>query len=75
MLGLEYYAGLGLLDTGLSPLHDQQHLLLFTFDLVRPVAEGDAEADGWELNVALGRGLTDATPAQWITKLIMGHAF
>ncbi len=76
MLGVEYYAGLGLLATGFSPLRDQEHLMFLTFDLVPPAREAESESEEeWECNVAVGRGLTDGTPAQWITKMIVGHAF
>jgi len=35
-----------------------------------------AEDDGdWELNVGIGRSLTDATPQHWILKTIVGRAF
>jgi hypothetical protein len=33
------------------------------------------EAGEWELNVGLGRALTDSTPQQWIGKVIVGRAF
>lgn len=76
MLGAEYYAGLGVLTSGLSPLRDQEHLLFATFDLAepknRPATAGESP---WELNVGVGRSLTDATPARWIVKAIVGRAF
>jgi len=37
-------------------------------------AEGQPES-GWELNVAVGRSLTDATPQRWLVKAIVGRAF
>lgn len=74
MLGLEYYAGLGLIHKGFSSWHDQEHLLMATFDLVPP--KGAVENDnGWELNVGFGRSLTEASPSRWLVKAIVGHAF
>lgn len=72
MLGAEYYAGLGLLASP-SPIRNQDHLLFATFDLADP-AESDVEQP-WELNVGIGKGLTDVTPQQWIMKAIVGRAF
>lgn len=74
MVGGEYYAGLGNLADGLSPLREQEHLAFLTFDLAAPAGSND-RADPWELNVGLGRSLTDATPSQWIVKTIVGKPF
>lgn len=74
-LGFEYYAGLGAFDVGFSRASDQEHLFFFTFDRVRPAGEGEPQDGSWEVNVALGRALTDATPARWITKMIVGTTF
>jgi hypothetical protein len=74
MLGVEYYAGLGLINKGFSTWHAQEHLVLATFDLVPP--KGAAEnANGWELNVGFGRSLTEASTSRWLVKAIVGHAF
>jgi hypothetical protein len=72
MLGLEYYSGLGLL-TSPSPLSEQEHLVFATFDLAQ-AAQSTVEQP-WELNVGIGKGLTQATPQQWIAKAIVGYSF
>jgi hypothetical protein len=74
MLGLEYYAGLGLINKGFSSWHDQEHLMVATFDLVPPKGAPE-DPNGWELNAGLGRSLTDATPSHWLIKAIVGRAF
>jgi len=74
MLGAEYYAGLGLL-TSPSPWHQQDHLAFLTFDLAKPAADANLPEQPWELNIGLGKSLTDATPQQWILKAIVGYAF
>lgn len=62
-LGLEYYAGLGRLDE-ILPIADQEHFIYLAGDLL----------DGpFELNVAVGRGLTDASDT-WTVKAIVGKA-
>jgi len=71
-LGLEYYAGLGLIDKGFSRVGEQEHLAFLAFDLAKPA--GSTE-EGFELNAALGRGLTDGTSQKWIFKMIVGRAF
>jgi hypothetical protein len=63
-VGLEYYAGLGLLSR-LEPRDQQQHFVYAAFDLV------DAS---FELNAAVGRGLTEASDP-WTVKVILGKAF
>ncbi len=72
MVGLEYYSGLGLLSAGLSPLKQQEHMLYAVFDLASPAG---VESSGWELNVGLGRALTDGSPSTWSAKAIVGHSF
>jgi len=72
MLGAEYYSGLGRLASP-SPIGEQEHLLFATFDLVEP-AESSIEQP-WELNLGIGKGLTSATPQQWIVKAIVGRSF
>jgi hypothetical protein len=76
-LGVEYYASLGLVDRGFLPLGRQDHLVFATFDLMEPAGAVDHEEEGgeWELNLGLGRALTDATPQQWIIKAIVGYGF
>lgn len=73
MLGAEYYAGLGMLASP-SPFREQEHLLFAAVDLAEPAGESEEE-DEWELNVGLGRSLTDVTPQQWIAKAIVGRSF
>jgi hypothetical protein len=73
MLGVEYYAGLGLINKGFSSWNAQEHLMLATFDLAAP--KGAEESNGWELNVGVGRSLTDASPGRWLVKAIVGRAF
>jgi hypothetical protein len=84
MLGAEYYAGLGYLNALPAPKSEQDHLLLVTLDLAEPASNGVAtaapkaerpESEPWELNLGLGRGLTQATPQHWILKAIVGKAF
>ncbi len=63
-VGLEYFAGLGLLSD-VSPVKQQQHILYLAGDLV----------DGpIELNVGIGHGLTEQD-RDWTVKTIVGHAF
>jgi len=87
LVGTEYYAGLGYLSTLPVPRSEQDHLLFLTLDLAEPAGtpappaspaspkEEEEEEEEWELNVGLGRGLTTATPQQWILKAIVGRAF
>jgi hypothetical protein len=63
-VGLEYYAGLGRVND-LLPLQQQQHFVYLVGDLL----DGPVE-----LNVGLGRGLTDASDA-WTIKMIVGRTF
>lgn len=73
-VGAEYYSGLGLLSEGLLPLGQQEHLAFAVFELAQP--RGDTSGgSGWELNVAVGHGLTAGTEQQWIVKSIVGKAF
>jgi hypothetical protein len=76
MLGVEYYAGLGLVTSGFSPWRDQEHLVFATFDLVEPVGQPEGQgANPWELNLGVGRSLTEGTPSRWLVKAIVGRAF
>jgi hypothetical protein len=79
-VGAEYYAGLGFIGDGFLPRHEQQHLLFAAVDLVEPghhaSAEGtQAAASPWELNLAAGGALTDATGQHVIVKAIIGRSF
>jgi hypothetical protein len=76
-LGVEYYTSLGYWADGFSALRKQEHMLFAVMDLARPASEiqSEHEEDGWELNVAVGRGLTQGTGPDWIVKSIVGKAF
>ena len=63
-IGLESYNELG-------PLSDLGHLGQQSQTLYAVV---DTELGGFDLNLGLGRGLTDASD-RWIVKLILGHHF
>jgi len=71
-VGVEHYAALGRFDEGFVGLHQQEHVTFAVVDL--EPAEGQAESS-WELNVAMGRSLTEATPQRWLLKAIVGKAF
>ncbi len=63
--GLEYYGATGVV-TNFERLHDQHHMIFPTIDLnVSP---------DWELNFAVGRGLT-GTSEHWVIKSIVGYKF
>jgi len=63
-LGVEYYASLGRVSSP-SPWHEQEHYLYAAGDLLNgPI----------ELNLGIGRGLTDASAA-WTIKAIVGRTF
>jgi hypothetical protein len=78
-VGAEYYASLGAVADGLSPVGDQEHLLFAVVDLEEPVRAGPEAADrresAWELNVGVGAGLTRGTPQHVLVKAIVGRAF
>jgi hypothetical protein len=71
-LGLEHYAALGRFDQGFLALRQQEHVTFAVLDL--EPAQGQPESD-WELNLGVGRSLTDATPQRWLVKVIVGRAF
>jgi hypothetical protein len=71
-LGAEHYAALGRFDKGFDSAAQQEHLTFVVFDLEPPVG---AAPSVWELNVAVGRSLTEATPQKWVMKAIVGHSF
>jgi hypothetical protein len=71
-VGLEHYAALGRFDQGFVGPHQQEHLTFAAFDL--EPAEGQP-GSSWELNLAVGRSLTDATPQRWLVKAIVGRGF
>ncbi|HEX7476238.1 MAG TPA: hypothetical protein VF331_00385 [Polyangiales bacterium] len=74
-LGLEYYAALGRFDQGFSPWRHQEHLLFAVFDLEPEADARKAAASEWELNIGLGRALSEATPQSWVLKTIVGRSF
>jgi hypothetical protein len=71
-VGVEHYASLGRFERGFDVLSKQEHLTFVAFDLAPRAGAPDSP---WELNVALGKSLTDATPQHWILKAIVGHSF
>jgi hypothetical protein len=74
-LGVEYYTSLGLFADGFAPWRQQEHLVFGVFDLATPANAPENEEDDWEINIAVGRGLTDGTGPTWILKTIIGKAF
>jgi hypothetical protein len=77
-VGAEYYASLGQV-TDLLPASDREHLVFAVLDLAGPPEPAAEEAgrgeSEWELNLAFGAGLTDATPQHAIVKAIVGRSF
>jgi hypothetical protein len=71
-VGLEHYAALGRFDQGFAGIHQQEHLTFAVLDLEPPVG---APPGAWEINLAVGRALTQATPQRWLVKAIVGRAF
>lgn len=74
-LGVEYYAALGRFDQGFVAVKEQEHVLFAVLDLEPPAGTPADKAGPWELNLAVGKGLTLATPQQWLVKAIVGRAF
>jgi hypothetical protein len=70
-LGVEYYADLGFVDA-ILPLEDQAHYLFGVLDVVE--AHG-RPSSAWEINVAVGGGLTRGADQQLIVKSIIGRSF
>jgi hypothetical protein len=62
--GFEWYGSLGPVRKPL-PVGQQIHYLFFVANILA--------AEGWELNMAVGRGLT-AESEPWLIKAIVGHA-
>lgn len=69
-VGLEYYTSMGYLNSLPAPSQWQQ-MLFAVVDLMPPHG---GEESPWELNVGVGRGLTDATLQQWTAKAIIGRS-
>jgi len=70
-VGAEYYAELGFVDA-LLPLRDQAHYLFGVVDLVPAMGRPDSP---WEVNLAVGGGITRAADQQVIVKTIVGRGF
>ncbi len=70
-VGVEYFAELGFVDA-ILPLRDQPHYLFGVVDLTPP--RGAPRSD-WELNVAIGGGITGAADQQLIVKTIVGKGW
>ncbi len=71
-VGVEYYAGIGPIGSTLLPIAQQEHLLMGVLDLAVP--EGSA-LSAWEVNVAVGKSLTQALGEDWLVKTIIGRSF
>jgi hypothetical protein len=70
-IGAEYYAELGFVDA-IKPLSEQAHYLFGVVDLAAPAGAGQSS---WELNVAIGGGVTPGADQGWIVKTIIGRSF
>jgi hypothetical protein len=70
-VGVEYYAELGFVDA-ILPLSEQPHYLLGVVDLTPPRG---APSSSWEVNVAIGGGITGAADQQLIVKTIIGRGW
>jgi hypothetical protein len=70
-LGLEWYAELGRLDA-LQPLSRQPHYLFAVLDLAEAAGR---EKGPWEINLALGGGITSGADQQFLVKTILGRSF
>jgi len=71
-LGAEWYAELGFVDALLPPGR-QAHYLLAVLDLIE--AAGGEKKSPWELNLAVGGGVTSAADQELLVKAIVGRAF
>jgi hypothetical protein len=70
-VGAEYYAELGFIDD-LLPASEQSHYLFGVVDLVEPHGR---PSSGWEVNLAVGGGISGPTDQQLIVKTIVGRSF
>jgi hypothetical protein len=70
-LGVEWYAELGFVDALLSPSR-QAHYLFAVVDLAGLPGR---EKGPWEVNLALGGGVTSAADQRLVAKAILGRAF
>jgi len=70
-VGAEYYAELGFIDD-LLPGRQQSHYLFGVVDLVE--AHGGPRSE-WEINLAVGGGISGPTDQQLIVKTIIGRSF
>ena len=70
-LGVEWYGELGFVDA-IRPLPEQAHYLFGVFDLVPAPGAGGSP---WELNVAVGGGISGPTDQSLLVKTIVGRSF
>ncbi len=70
-VGAEYYAELGFIDD-LSPAREQSHYLFGVLDLVEAYGR---PSSGWEVNLAVGGGISGPTDQQLVVKTIVGRSF
>jgi len=70
-VGVEYYAELGFVDA-VQPLRDEAHYLFGVVDVVEPYGRPSSP---WEVNLAVGGGLTHGADQQLIVKSIVGRSF
>jgi len=70
-LGVEWYAELGFVDD-LLPASRQAHYLFAVLDLAEAAAR---EKSPWELDLAVGGGITEAADQQLVVKMIVGRSF
>jgi hypothetical protein len=68
-LGVEWYAELGFVDA-LLPASRQAHYAFLVLDLAAPAG---GAAGPWELNLAVGGGVTSAADQQLLVKVIVGR--
>ena len=72
-VGVEYYAGLGLIPDGFSGWRAQEHIAYLVFDWMPPSTSEDETP--WEFNVGLGKSLRSDAEADWVVKTIVGRSF
>lgn len=71
LVGAEWYAGLGPVNHLAAP-RDQSHMVFGVVDLANRPGEPEGS---WELQVALGGGVTDAASLGLAAKVIVGRGF
>lgn len=70
-VGVEYYADLGFVDA-ILPLDEQAHYIFGVLDVVEPHGRPSSP---WEINLAVGGGITHGADQQLIVKTIIGRSF